>query len=78
MFELKSTEEFDGTENSWKIWRKTDLCLFGKFFYSLSKSDLISESKMVELYQNNNSKQLDRPDVLRKLYFIFKISKYYS
>ena len=33
----KSTEEFDGTENSCKIWRKTDLCLFGKFFYRLEK-----------------------------------------
>ena len=48
------------------------------FFTGQKKSDLILESKMVELYQNNNSKQLDRPDALRKLYFIFKINKQHN
>ena len=38
-------------------------------FHWLKNSDFILESKMAELNQNKNSKQLDRPDALRKLYF---------
>ena len=38
-------------------------------FYRLKNSDFILESKIVELNQNKNSKQLDRPEAVRKLYF---------
>ena len=36
-------------------------------FHGLKKSDFILEIKMAELNQNKNSKQLDRPDEMRKL-----------
>ena len=38
-------------------------------FHRLENSDFFLESKMVELNQNKNLKQLDRPDSVRKLYF---------
>ena len=41
-------------------------------FHRLKNSDLILESKMAELNQNTDSKQLDRPDAVRKLYFTWK------
>ena len=44
-------------------------------FHRLKNSDFILESKMVELNQNQNSKQLDRPDAVRKLCFILKINE---
>ena len=34
-------------------------------FHRLKNSDFILESKMAELNQNKNSKQLDRPDAVR-------------
>ena len=37
-------------------------------FHRLKKSDFILEGKMVELNQNENLKQLDRPHAMRKLY----------
>ena len=39
------------------------------FVYRLKNSDFILESKMVELNQNKNSKQPDRPDTVWKIYF---------
>ena len=36
-------------------------------FHRLKNSDFILDSKMAELNQNKNLKQLDRPDALRKL-----------
>ena len=33
-------------------------------FHRLKNSDFILETKMVELYQNKNSKQLDQPDAV--------------
>ena len=42
-------------------------------FHRLKNSDFILERNMVELTQNKNSKQLDRPDAVRKLYFILEI-----
>ena len=36
-------------------------------FHRLKSSDFILDSKMAELNQNKNLKQLDRPDALRKL-----------
>ena len=44
-------------------------------FHKLKNSDFILESEMVELNQNKNSKQLDRPDAVRKLYFTWEINK---
>ena len=41
-------------------------------FHRLRNSDFILESKMAEVHQNTNSKQLDRPDAVRKLYFTLK------
>ena len=38
-------------------------------FHRLKNSDFILESKMAELNQNKNPKQLDLPDAVRKLYF---------
>ena len=81
MFELKKYRRvmFDGTEDWYKIWSKTDL-RFPKWhvnlanFYRLKNSDFILESKMVELNQNKNSEQLDQPDAVRKLNFILKIN----
>ena len=44
-------------------------------FYRLENSDFNLESKMAELNQNKNSKQLDQPDAQRKLYFILEINE---
>ena len=44
-------------------------------FYRLRNSDLILESKMVELYLNKNSKQQDRLDAVWKLYFTVEINE---
>ena len=44
-------------------------------FYRLENSDFNLESKMAELNQNKNSKQLDQPDAQRKLYFILEIDE---
>ena len=44
-------------------------------FYRLKSNDFILESKMAELNQNKHSKQLDRPNAVRKLYFTFEINE---
>ena len=44
-------------------------------FRRLKNSDFVLESKMVELNQNKYSKQLDRPDAVRKLYFSLEINE---
>ena len=44
-------------------------------FHRLKNSDFILESKMVKLNQNKNSKQLDRPDAVRILYFTLEINE---
>ena len=41
-------------------------------FHRLKNSDFILESKMAELNQNKNLKQLDRPDAVRKLVLPWK------
>ena len=41
----------------------------------LKNSDFLVESKMVKLNQNKNSKQPDRPDAVRKLYFTSEINQ---
>ena len=44
-------------------------------FHRLKNSDFNLESKMAELNQNQSSKQLDRPDAVRKLYFFVEINE---
>ena len=44
-------------------------------FHRLKNSDFILESKMAELNQNKNSKQLHRPDAVRKIYFALEITE---
>ena len=44
-------------------------------FHKLKNSDFILESKMAELIQNKNSKQLDLPDAVRKLYFTLETNE---
>ena len=63
--------------------QKTDAKLEGKltcafkndmrklaYSHKLKNCNFILESKMAEMNQNKISKQLDRPDVVRKLYLI--------
>ena len=47
-------------------------------FHRLKNSNFILESKMVELNQNKNSKQLGRPDAVQKLDFTLKINEYHN
>ena len=44
-------------------------------FHRLKNSDFILESKMAELNQNKNSKQLDQPDAVRKLCFTLEMNE---
>ena len=44
-------------------------------FDRLKISDFILDSKMVELNQNKNLKQLGRPDAMSKLYFSLEIKE---
>ena len=44
-------------------------------FRRMKNSDFILENKLVELNQNKNSKQADRPDAVWKLYFTLEISE---
>ena len=71
---------FDCTENWCKIWRKLTCAFLNDMrnlasFHRLKNSDFILESKIAELNQNKNSKQLDRLDAVRKLYFTLKIAE---
>ena len=82
MFELRKCRRvmFHGTEDWCKIWRKIDLC-FPKWYEEsgkLKNSNFILESKMAELNQNKNSKQLDWPDAVTKLYFPEKLTKLFT
>ena len=44
-------------------------------FHRLKNSDFVLKGKMSELNKNKNSKQLDRPDAVRKLYFTLEINE---
>ena len=44
-------------------------------FHQLRNSDFILESKMAELNQNQNSKHLDWPVAVWKLYFTLEINE---
>ena len=47
-------------------------------FHRLKISDFILESKIAELNQNKNLKQLGRPDAMRKLYFTLEINEWHN
>ena len=44
-------------------------------FRRLKNRDFILERKVAELNQNKNSKQVEQPDALRKLYFTLEINE---
>ena len=44
-------------------------------FHSLKNSGFILKSKRAELNQNENSKQTDRPDAVRKLFLTLEINE---
>ena len=44
-------------------------------FHRLKIKHFILVSKMAELHQNENSKQLDQPYAVRKLYFTLEINE---
>ena len=44
-------------------------------FHRLKNSEFPLESKMAELNQSKSLKQLDRPDVVIKLCFVFEINE---
>ena len=44
-------------------------------FRRLKNRDFILERKVAELNQNKNSKQVDQPDALKKLYFTLEINE---
>ena len=79
MFQLKKYRGviFDGTEVDAKFEGK-GTCAFKndiknlENFLRLKNSNFILESKMAELNQNKSSKQLDRSNAVRKLYFNWK------
>ena len=52
---------------TWRTWQI--------FAYKLKNTDFILESKMVELNQNQNSKQPNQPDTVWKFYFTFEINE---
>ena len=56
---------FDGTEDWFKIWRKTDLCFQNIFVYRLKNSNFILESKLK--WQNSIES--------RTYWFIWKITR---
>ena len=70
----KSTEEL--CFMALKIDAKFEAKLTIAFFvYRLKNSDIILASKVMELNQNKNSKQPDRPDPVWKLYFTLEINE---
>ena len=72
---------FHDTEEWCKIWKKKLTCGLKNDmrnlanFHRLRNSDFVLESNMAELNQNKNSKQLERLDAVRKLYFTLEINQ---
>ena len=56
-----------GSKMTWRVWEN--------FVYRLKNSDFVLESKIAVLNQNKNSKQLDRPDTVWKLFFTLEINE---
>ena len=55
---------------TWRIWQI--------LIYRLKNSDFILESKMGELNQNKNLKQLDQLDAVKNFYFSMEIKGEYN
>ena len=68
---LKIDAEFEGKLTS---TFQSDMRILTNF-HRLKNSNFILESKMAELNQNKNSKQQDRTDAVRKLYFTLEINE---
>ena len=56
--------KIDAKFKSKLTWAFTNDIVNLENFHRLKNSDFISESKMAELNQNKNLKQLDRPDAV--------------
>ena len=70
---LKIDAKFEGKlALSFQKWQE-----FGKFLQA-EKIDFILESKLVELNQNEYSKQWDPPDAVWKFYFTLKINEWHN
>ena len=63
-------------KENWLVLSKITWRISQIFVYRLKNSDLLLESKMAELNQNQKSKQPDRPDTVWKLYFTLEINEY--
>ena len=83
-FELRKCRGvmFDGHWRLMQNVKETDLCFlkwheeFDIFWFTWLKIAIsFLESKMAELNQNKNTKQPDRPDAARKLYFTLEINE---
>ena len=62
-------------KENWLVLSKITWRISQIFVYRLKNSDLLLESKMAELNQNQKSKQPDRPDTVWKLYFTLEINE---
>ena len=71
---LKIDAKFEGKlALSFQKWHEE----FDKFLQA-EKIDFILESKLVELNQNEYSKQWDPPDAVWKFYFTLKINEWHN
>ena len=63
-------------KENWFVLSKMTWRICQVFVHRLKNSDFNLEGKMVELKQNKNSKQPNRPDAVWKLYFIYLGNKW--
>ena len=84
MFELKKLQRsyfwwhwrlIQNLKENWLVLSKMTWGIRQIFVHRLKYSNLILESKKVELNQNKNSKQTYWPNVVWKLYFTFEINE---
>ena len=62
-------------KENWLVLSKMTWRILQISVHKLKNRDFILESKMAELNENKNSKQLDRPDAVWKLYFALEINE---
>ena len=76
MFDLKKVQRsyfwwhwrlLQNVKENWLVLSKMTWRIWQVFVHWMKNSDFISDSKMVELNQNKNSKQPDQPDAVWKL-----------
>ena len=68
---LKIDAKFEG-KLTWAF--QNDMRNLAKF-PRFNNNNFILENKMADISQNKNSKQLDRPDAVRKLHFTLEINE---